>query len=622
MLIEAYRANVLDNLPGVEAQLTDRELLRSGNMDYEIGALMATAYGYISAGAQDKNQGILLELAETYQGEDGVLSRWVAESVYQYALWIPRPFRSLAVVEFIRTWEDECGALRAGPHIRSWGGVVGSPVSRGQLVALDEASLIRLLRHYLDGGRYDSELLDQGLVGGTRAVRGTVRESAAFEPCRFLTLLEKHLDEDLALSFELPILEGIAEHLRYLSGTLSAPEGWARVADEPSAEELARALLTHAEQALAHPNQLSQEAEHSIARLLQAVADTTESEETRERLALALWRMVNSQDPEARPDEDDADFGMVSLNSVRGIVAGSAMTLLCRALKLEKPIPRLLPHLIRRLAIDSSLGVRASILSRIDFATHHSPDFGWTVFNDCFRGAQGKLWGDAEPLLYYQYRDSFDRVKPLLERLYKEAPEVAGDTYGRIATLAYLTGHTVTGGAPFLSLATNDSIRQSVAEVLCANLGKSAVGKMCRATLLEMLQIAELSSAAINALGRAMSKENSVEVDAELVLRSVDALTHAPQARDMWGVCTWLGRNCARDPIFALKICEKIVSLPGEESGIRFAGEMVPILLEILKEADETDDPALIARAVKLQDEFLRLEVAGVDELLDNSSSS
>ncbi len=42
---------------------------------------------------------------------------------------------------------------------------------------------------------------------------------------------------------------------------------------------------------------------------------------------------------------------------------------------------------------------------------------------------------------------------------------------------------------------------------------------------------------------------------------------------------------------------------------------MVPVLIEILKEADETDDPELIARAVKLQDDFLRLEVAGVHEL-------
>lgn len=65
-----------------------------------------------------------------------------------------------------------------------------------------------------------------------------------------------------------------------------------------------------------------------------------------------------------------------------------------------------------------------------------------------------------------------------------------------------------------------------------------------------------------------------------------------------------------------------IVALPGEGPRIRFAGAMVPILLEILKEADETDDPVLIARAVNLQDDFLRLEVAGMDELLDNSSSS
>jgi hypothetical protein len=47
---------------------------------------------------------------------------------------------------------------------------------------------------------------------------------------------------------------------------------------------------------------------------------------------------------------------------------------------------------------------------------------------------------------------------------------------------------------------------------------------------------------------------------------------------------------------------------------------MVPVLLEILREADETDDPELIARAVRLQDEFLRLGVHGVQELLDKSA--
>ncbi len=242
------------------------------------------------------------------------------------------------------------------------------------------------------------------------------------------------------------------------------------------------------------------------------------------------------------------------------------MKLLCRAVELEKAIPRLLVYLIRRFASDPSLGVRASILERLAFVAHHRPELGWGILADSFRNAQGKLWGEAERLLYYQYRDSFDRVKPLLERMIKEAPDVAGGTCGRIATLSYLAGHTVTDGAPFLSLATNDPIRQSVAEVLCANLGHGAVGAKCRSTLIEMLQVPELASAAIIALARAMAKEGGEKVDRELAKRSVDALTHAPQARDTWGLGKWLERNCARYPRDALEICEKVVALPGEET--------------------------------------------------------
>ena len=263
-----------------------------------------------------------------------------------------------------------------------------------------------------------------------------------------------------------------------------------------------------------------------------------------------------------------------------------------------------------------------SILERLPFVVHHSPDLGWRLFDACFREPQGKLWLEAERLLYYHYRSSFEVVKPLIDRMRKEALDVAGEAYGRIATLCYLAGHSVIDDRPLLSLATNDSISQGIAQVLCANLVHTGVAEKCRATLIEMLQIAETSTAALAALGRRMASEHADgPVDPELVLLSVGAMGHLKEARDTWGLCKWLERNTSQYPLAALEICEKLIALP-TEGHVRFSGEMVPILLELLREADETDDPELISRTIKLQDSWLSLDVLGVDELLDNSARS
>jgi len=620
-LIEAYRANPITNLAGIQAQLEDRNLFRFGQMEYELGALMAAAYGHVPDAVQDRNQNMILHLVDDFLSDDGSLPDWAAEKPYHYALWIPRPFRSPDVANFIAQWADQFGEMRPAPRLHSWGGAVAAPISRDQLAGLDGKSILRILRHYLTDGSHATELVDQGrFVGGVREVQSTVRQCASHDPDRFLDMLERHFDGELVPVFGHSVLEGIAEHLRYVAGTLSPPEGWSRAQTTLQAEGLATALIRHAEMILGEAHGLAASTEYSVARLLEAVADTTESVETGERLILALWRVATSEDPEPKPDEEAADFGMVAFNSTRGVTARSAMSLYCRWIKLGHPIPRLLPHLLLRCASDPSLGVRVSILDRLPFVVHHSPDLGWSLFDACFREPQGKLWLEAERLLYYHYRSSFEVVKPLIERMHNEALDVAGEAYGRITTLCYLAGHAVADNRPLLSLATSDSINQGIAQVLCANLRHAPVAEKCRATLIEMLQIAEASTAALVALGRQMASEHADgPVDPELVLLSVGAMGHLKEARDTWGLCKWLERNCNRYPLAALEICEKLIALPSE-GHMRLSGEMVPILLELLREADETDDRELISRVVKLQDKFLSLDILGVDELLDNSA--
>jgi hypothetical protein len=46
---------------------------------------------------------------------------------------------------------------------------------------------------------------------------------------------------------------------------------------------------------------------------------------------------------------------------------------------------------------------------------------------------------------------------------------------------------------------------------------------------------------------------------------------------------------------------------------------LIVALNEILREADETDNSELIQRAINLQDRFLRLDVRGMEELLNRA---
>jgi hypothetical protein len=81
----------------------------------------------------------------------------------------------------------------------------------------------------------------------------------------------------------------------------------------------------------------------------------------------------------------------------------------------------------------------------------------------------------------------------------------------------------------------------------------------------------------------------------------------------------WLGWEAHRDPLSAMNLVEMLAEKLDTEIKPYHIGHTQPLiaaLKEILSEADETDDPDLIQRAISLQDSFLRLDIYGIEELL------
>ena len=50
------------------------------------------------------------------------------------------------------------------------------------------------------------------------------------------------------------------------------------------------------------------------------------------------------------------------------------------------------------------------------------------------------------------------------------------------------------------------------------------------------------------------------------------------------------------------------------------ADRLISALLIVLREADQLGDEALVRRALSLQDAYLRLQISGIEEMLNASS--
>jgi len=84
----------------------------------------------------------------------------------------------------------------------------------------------------------------------------------------------------------------------------------------------------------------------------------------------------------------------------------------------------------------------------------------------------------------------------------------------------------------------------------------------------------------------------------------------------------WLATAARRNPEQCLPLLEKLTAqLAGAQAqnGRIHGKPLIAALLEILREADDSDDPAMIARAIALQDRFLALGLTGMEEMLDSA---
>jgi len=621
LVIQAYKQNISANITGIEMQLQDPMIFRYGELDYELGELMRAAYPHISESAQDANQAMILSLyADEEWGENGI-PEWVHREVYDLLVWIPFVFRTAETEGFIESYRTLFGYALPPRRIYSYGGSVGAPLSSEDLLGLSDGTLFSLLYHY-DSYNDCEEVSGSGLVGGRNQVQIVLREACSRHPKRFLVLFNLLVEKGLHHDYIHAIVDGLAEHLRYRFGNLSAPSGWEPVAPVPAGDMIASALLDLLER---YP--VIWECGRTIGHALEACCSILDDAESSERLTFLLLATLRVNDPASEEVEEDANrLADVAISSTRGVAANGAMILCTNLLKMDRPLPELLPPLLRHFARDAVGGVRVSILRRLPYLIQKHPDLGWQLFADVFREPQTHLWAHAGWCLYYQYRDHFERVKPYLDRLLREGIKQAGDTWGWISALASLAGH-ISEDELFDSLKkASASAWKGAARVYSANLDRHEHTEKCNSELLTILEQDLLPDEVLRTIETSFGKsDNHGLIRPEVASAWLSAVQRTGQKYEFYYFSEWLAWEARHDPLSALEKAEKLAEILERQEGYHrmvLTEHLVAALMQILREADETDAPAFIKRAINLQDRFLKLDMHGLDILLDEASRS
>jgi hypothetical protein len=614
LALQAIRRTPERHLETISVLLTDVETFEHGDLDSEISEIAHAAYPFLSAEVSKAHQAVLLSLGEPRKtdSEDWVRAR--SHIAYDHLIWIPRPYRTPEAEAFIATWQGEFGPYRREPGIYSSNGFVAPPISAGQIRELSDQGVLRVIGFWGTTVHGNHEGIVS--IGGWDQVVGSISDAAMNVPLRALRWLDALIETDAPTPYRNACIYGVGLHLRVRFGRLSPSGTWDPAEPQPDGQALGGILLRLLER---HSDSWIEE--NTLTDAVEACAYVLDDEDSAVRLTLLLERLGRSPKPDGSFDHKPS---MEALNSTRGKAAIAAVLLAGRVAEAGRELPDLLPSLLHQFAGDARPGVRWAVLQGLPPLTQSKPDLAWALFAEATDGAGGAEWEVAEWTLYYNYHRHFDRVRPILDRIWATALDVAGRVYGRIWTLSLLSGHF--SGAELQSMLAEAPplVRVGVAEVFAANLGDTAHGARCEEEIVRLLGSPGIQDLAAEEVSKVLGRDAT---GTRVPRRVVDALVQGPPDREEYGirvhsVLKWASKEVGKDALGVLGVLELLATAreSGRIRGLYAGRELVSILTAVMREADETDDPALIARVVALQDRMLKLGVLEVERMLDAAS--
>jgi len=499
------------------------------------------------------------------------------------------------------------------------------------MLSLSDETLIRLFQFYDQHNRDSYE--HEHLVGGTEAVVSTFRDCCALDPARFIPFFDRIVSEEILNEYAISVMEGIAYHIRYRFGNLQPPsKEWKPKEPLLVGKALGKVILKWIYQ-----YKFLWKKSYKIAEVVKSCCHVLEDPADVELVIFCQFRLANHQDPEAikqrifskdKKDISGDDLAVEALNSIRGITAEGSILLALNLLKGQKQLHELLFPLMLRFATDSHPAVRVSILNYLPYYAHYDFDGAWKLYHAAFQKPHILLWSHGEHFLSCQYHSNFDKVRPYLDRIEKEAIETAGESWGRISTLSYLSEH-LSDAQLFndLDSLNNNNAWIGAVQVFRANISNTNSQEKCEKGLLYIINNTTITPGLLNEIDSAFEQLNADRADITLLL----ARKYISAFEDVKGICKrlwfydWLSKLSNNEPFSALQICENLLSRIEESKSqchIWQGEKLISSAIRILREADLVDDPDLISRAILLQDQLLRLNLGDMSKALDEAARS
>ena len=607
LLIQGYFANPEENIDGIKAQVVDGEMMRYGKLKYELGQLANATIHLMADHDVEACQEVVHNLYSDLKVEGDEIPIWSIYDIYDILMFIPPMFRTEQTIQFVDRWECEFGYRIPYPRIYGRGGWVRSPIGQEQMINLTNDGLKRYLAYYND--LTQSEYRYDSIVGGRNEVSSTLRTVSSLDPLRFLSLYDELIAGDYFTGFAKSILSGVSNHIQHRFGNLRANGNCKPVEPLPDGIYLAKMMLDRASQ-----GKMSEMDNRTMADVLRACSDVlTRDDEIEQITALVGDLLASDSAYNTESTRDDIRFD--ALNSFSGIAAEAAVTMTCNLLENDIDLPPSLIELLHQISTHPSPVVRSVLLGqRLAFIEYRKNGLGWSLFEEALEGALPQLWKESMTFLYYQYNNHPNMVMQLLNRSKSEIGRDVGVRWGNLIGLIHIAGHIDLEALVEWINSGPELAWRGAAQVFSHNLSN----QIAHNGLHFVIDQNHYDDKALGDIcSDIFSEENDPYVSISLIEKFMPIYCSEIEEIDFYYALIALNRRVRQDPEAILRILEIIVAqLESHKAGRDYLAknDVANILIEILRDADESDDSNYIHRAITIQDRFLRMDFLNLEE--------
>ena len=603
------------------------EIFLEYNLSDEVGELIHGIFPYLLPEQRETIQIIITERNDTdNKDETEEQPRWLLKWKYKQLSVMQRIFRLPETQSFIEKWQNSFGLWPQPSEIRGWGGTVESPISVSQMESLSEKGLLKLFGFYNDktSGR-DWFNPSEHLKGGIDEIAHVLSQCVERNPQKYISYMDIFWESRISSEYIYALLQGVSYHIRYRFGKLQKPAEIEFTEPLLDGETLAEVILGWFDK---YPQLLENGYKSSEA--LYAISYVIERNDLQKKLIDYFIKMSVYPDPQKieqkifnqdKKEMNKDDPLHISINSVRGRVADGVTTLTERLLEKEKEVPEELCKLLEHFAKDPVEAVRIHVLKLLPFLEYKKPEKGWVLFSKAFEKAHLALWPHGYKFLYHQYKEHFNEVSPILERIKNEGGKHGAESWGLISALCFLDKLiTIESLIVQLNVFNQEDAWSGAVRVFISNLKTPDLRIQCLNGLIALINNEAFPVNLLNAIERVFEQ---IPISEDELIRDfldlfLDKIPLSDGLRRSDHFFNYLSNISAIYPEWCMEIVEKYLKSISDKIPPRMwkVEGLVTATIQLLRWADTEDNQELIERVIAIQDRLLELGWPGIDEAI------